>query len=103
MHPADELGLVVGLPHLDVQVQLPAGLAAFMRQLLEAGAAVHLRLPGAQAAQVGAVQHEHLPHRDATSPYARAIRSSAGSSRIAGRAGPSSTTKRIRAPRDFLS
>src|SRR5208282_5251213 len=103
VHPADQLALVVGLPDVDAQAELAAGRAAQLGQFLERGRAVHLGLPDAEPTEVGAVEHEYLCDHLDTSWYACHRSSSGGSSRIEGRAKPSSTTNRSRAPRAFLS
>src|SRR5262249_57748397 len=103
VHPADQLGLVVGLPDLDAQPQRPAGRPAGLREAVEVHRPVHVGLTGSEPAQVRAVEHQHRPHREVTSAYACSSRSSGGSPTMTGRAGPSSTTKRSTAPRAFLS
>src|SRR5262249_4201155 len=103
VHPADELGLVVGLPDVDVQPQGAAERPAGLGEAVEVHRAVHVRLTGPEPAEVRAVEHQPWAHRAVTSAYARSSRSSGGSARMTGRAGPSSTTKRSTAPRAFLS
>src|SRR5208282_1495454 len=103
VHPADHFALVVGLPDLDAQAELAAGRAAQLGQVLERGRAVDLRFPDAEAAEVRTVEDEHPRNHWDTSWYACCRSSSEGSSRIPGRARPSSTTNLSRAPRAFLS
>ena len=52
--------LVVGLPDVHVQAEGTAGRAAQVGQGVERHRAVDLRFPDAEAAEVRAVEHEHL-------------------------------------------
>jgi hypothetical protein len=57
VHPAQQLGLAVGLAHHDLQPEF-GGLALDERdEIVVAGRAVDLRLPLAEPAEVGAVEH----------------------------------------------
>jgi hypothetical protein len=58
VHPADELGLVVGLPDVHGQAELIAGGGAGRGDVGQGGPAVDLRLPGAEPAQVRAVEDQ---------------------------------------------
>ena len=58
VQPADQLALVVGLADLDVEAQLGAELAALLDQARVGGGAVDVGLAGAEAAEVGAVEHQ---------------------------------------------
>ncbi len=62
VHPAHHLGLVVGLPDLDRQTQLASCRLADRHQVLERGGAVDVGFAGAEAAQVGPVEHQDVTH-----------------------------------------
>jgi uncharacterized protein with von Willebrand factor type A (vWA) domain len=57
--PGDELALVLSLPDLDVEAEFVARLYAQVGQIGVRGGAVDRRLALAQAAEVGAVEHQH--------------------------------------------
>src|SRR3954454_15173818 len=112
MHPADQLALVVGLADLDVQLQLVRGLLHDLDQLGVGRGAVRGRLPGAEPAEVGAVEDldRHgiswlvgAAGRAEISAQAASSQAGSGSVRIVGLPRPSRTTKRSAAPRAFLS
>ena len=67
VQPTHHLGLGIGLAHLHLEPQPPPGLHQVLGQLGMGGAAVDLRLPLAQPAQVDPVQHQH-PHRRSSCP-----------------------------------
>jgi hypothetical protein len=60
MQPAEHLGLVVGLAHLDVEAEFRAEPGTAVGQLGVRRHAVHVDLAAAEAAQVRAVEHVHL-------------------------------------------
>jgi hypothetical protein len=57
--PGDQLALVLGLPDLDVEAELAARLHAQGFKVGVGGGAVDGGLALAQAAEVGAVEHQH--------------------------------------------
>jgi multidrug resistance efflux pump len=63
VQPGQHLVLVVGLAHLDVEAELLAGRLAQLDQTGVGGQPVHVDLPGAEATQVGPVEHVDL-HAD---------------------------------------
>ena len=85
VHPADQLGLVVGLPDIDAQPELPPGRRARAGQVVQRRRAVHLGLAGAEPGRFGpfSTSTVRIALRT-TSAYARASRSSGGSARMAG-------------------
>ena len=58
----DQFRLVVGLAHLDLEAQFLSGLLTDRHQTLEVGVAVHVGLPGTEAAEIGPVEHPHGGH-----------------------------------------
>ena len=68
VQPLDKLRLRVGLPYVDIEAEVRTPVTAGLRQLLMCRVTVDLRLPDAQAPQVGSVEDEHTPTgHDATS------------------------------------
>ena len=62
VQPADQLGLVVGLPDLDLQVELGAEVPAGVGEVVVRGGAVDLGLACPEPAEVGAVEDQHAAH-----------------------------------------
>ena len=108
VEPVEQLALVVGLPHLDLEPEVAAPAVAQRRPGRRSVVrAVDLRLPPAEPAEVRAVEHQH-PHRPTSPARDHVVRRAqqsprSGAVRIAGRASPSSTTNRSWSPRAFLS
>jgi hypothetical protein len=103
VQPAEHLGLVVGLPHSDVEAQRRTVADAAVDQVGVGGEPVDVDLAGAQPAEVGTVEHVDLHPGSPISAKAARSMASSGESRMDGAASPSSTTNRSRPPRAFLS
>jgi hypothetical protein len=60
VQPTQHLVLGVGLAHLDLETELLAGGLAQLDQTGVRGQPVHVGLPGAEATQIGPVEHVDL-------------------------------------------
>ncbi len=70
LDPVDQLALVIALPEFDREAVFLAGVPAQLFHVLECGAAVDLRLAGAEQVQVRTVQDVNRRH---AWPFCRAI------------------------------
>ena len=102
VQPADQLGLAVGLPHLDVEPERLAVGRAHAHQVVVRRGAVDLRLARPQPSQVRPVQHQHPTRPSAAtlslSATARSRRTPRSAARGPARSAPPDGPAR-RAPR----
>src|SRR5690606_38097109 len=106
VEPVEHDALVVGLAHLDVEVERGSPGDTLLDQLVVGGVAVDLRLTATEPPEIGAVEHPHLRRHHAPPvkwSYAARSDSSDGPANTFGSARPWSTTKRNWEPRAFLS